>query len=387
MSRRKNGEGSIIELENGKATFRQPIGYLPNGNVKYKSKTFEDKETALKVSNHILLQKKRENLIDSSNILFSDYADKWLTIHKKSMIRSSTYDILENLLSTHIYPIISDLQLHSITSKDLQKLIDDEADVLALNTLKGLFSTLNSIFYYAYLSNDIEINPMDDVVIPFHKYPLSSESKITVLTQEEQILFFKTCFKRRKNGRLCFRHGPALALLLSTGMRSGELLSLQRKNINLESREINISGTIARIKNRDKSCDSDLSYIHEIHNTKSVAGKRVIPINLWAEQAIRILEDEIYIKNDNDLIFPTKTGSVYTYRVLATGFDRLLYLCNIEHRNLHCLRHSFATQMLYENEDIVSLSKILGHKSPITTYNIYIHFIDKDKEEALKLLE
>ncbi|MCI8628447.1 MAG: tyrosine-type recombinase/integrase [Firmicutes bacterium] len=83
----------------------------------------------------------------------------------------------------------------------------------------------------------------------------------------------------------------------------------------------------------------------------------------------------------------TKQGKIYKHRMLARDFDRLLEVADIEHKLLHCLRHTFSTQMLRENENMIILSSILGHTTPTTTYHIYIHLLDEEKKTAIQLLD
>lgn len=249
-------------------------------------------------------------------------------------------------------------------------------------------SVLKGVFYFAHLSEDISINPMDSVALPLHKYPIIEDEEVDILTKYEQIKFYNSCFQRTsRKGKLRYRVGPALALLMTTGMHSGELLSLTLDDIDIASKEITINKTLTRIRNRNKTKDSNLAYLYNVNEPKTPSGNRIIPLNEWALHAINVLKNEVYIDNKLKLLFSTKSGEYYKPRVLATSFDNILASCNISHKNLHCLRHSFASQMLRENFDIVILSKILGHSNPLTTHNIYIHFLENDKENAVKLLE
>ncbi len=316
---------------------------------------------------------------------FRDYCDTWLVTQKKFSLRNSSYDVLESTFFLYIYPSIGDLRMEVVTTSDLQNLLNTRAETLSLNSLKKIYSALREVFYYAFTIQDLHTNPMNDVVFPYYKYSTNQGSKIVVLTEEEQIRLYKICLKRRKNKKLSFRLGPAVILLLATGMRSGELLSLKCSNIDLERKEIFIDSTVSRIKNRDEK--DDTCYCYEIHSTKTKAGTRVIPLNEWAIKAIRLLQEEVFVENDMNFLFTTKQGKIYKHRMLARDFDRLLTLANIEHRTLHCLRHTFATQILRENKNMIILSSILGHTTPTTTYNTYIHLLDEEKETAIQLLD
>jgi integrase len=48
----------------------------------------------------------------------------------------------------------------------------------------------------------------------------------------------------------------------------------------------------------------------------------------------------------------------------------------------HALRHAFATTLLAVGEDIANVSKLLGHRDPATTANVYGHLTDQASRRA-----
>lgn len=52
-----------------------------------------------------------------------------------------------------------------------------------------------------------------------------------------------------------------------------------------------------------------------------------------------------------------------------------------KHITFHCFRHTFATLQLLYGTDIVTVSKLLGHKNLQTTM-IYVKIVDSLKREA-----
>ena len=57
--------------------------------------------------------------------------------------------------------------------------------------------------------------------------------------------------------------------------------------------------------------------------------------------------------------------------------------CSIEHCGLHGLRHGFGAILLSNGVDIKIVSKLLGHKSISTTYDIYIDFTKEQVQNAV----
>ncbi len=48
----------------------------------------------------------------------------------------------------------------------------------------------------------------------------------------------------------------------------------------------------------------------------------------------------------------------------------------IEHRSLHALQHSFASNLYARGVEEKILSKLLGHASVVIPYNRYFHFFE-----------
>jgi integrase len=61
-----------------------------------------------------------------------------------------------------------------------------------------------------------------------------------------------------------------------------------------------------------------------------------------------------------------------THSLSKNQWKPFLEMCNIPYRRIYNLRHTFATSMLQNGLDIVSLSDILGHKDITVTMTRYI---------------
>ena len=56
----------------------------------------------------------------------------------------------------------------------------------------------------------------------------------------------------------------------------------------------------------------------------------------------------------------------------------------VEHRGLHALRHSFASNLYARGVEVKVISKLLGHASVEITYNRYIHFFEGEIDDTLR---
>ena len=83
-------------------------------------------------------------------------------------------------------------------------------------------------------------------------------------------------------------------------------------------------------------------------------------------------------------VFATQSGEHVGYRHLLTTMESTCETAGVEHRGLHALRHSFASNLYARGVEVKVISKLLGHASVEITYNRYIHFFEGDIDDSLR---
>ena len=116
--------------------------------------------------------------------------------------------------------------------------------------------------------------------------------------------------------------------------------------------------------------------------TKTESGKRTIPLNSKAMEAIQHLKMQQVI--GCPYVFATQTREHVGYRHLLTTMEHACEAAGVEHRGLHALRHSFASNLYSRGVEVKVISKLLGHASVEITYNRYIHFFEGDIDDTLR---
>lgn len=157
------------------------------------------------------------------------------------------------------------------------------------------------------------------------------------------------------------RNRLILEMLYATGVRVSELVNIKIKDINQYDKSIKIFG-----KGRKSRIVFYGNYCQEI-------------LSLYLKDG-RKKQD----KNISEYLFLNKNGNKLTTRTIRNIIDDIILKSNLDKKVYpHMLRHSFATEMLNNGSDLISVKELLGHES-INTTSIYTHVTD---EQVRKVYE
>lgn len=164
------------------------------------------------------------------------------------------------------------------------------------------------------------------------------ERKLPVVLSTEEI---KLIFDAITN----IKHKALISLLYSAGLRIGEAINLEIKDI-----------------------DSKRMLIH----IKQAKGKKD-RYTLLSPVFIKILREYYKAYKPKKYLFEGQKGGKYSNASAQNILKEALKKANINKKiTLHTLRHSFATHLLEKGTDIRYIQELLGHSSPKTTM-IYTH--------------
>ena len=144
-----------------------------------------------------------------------------------------------------------------------------------------------------------------------------------------------------------------IRMLYATGVRISELVNIKINDINISDRTIKILGKGSK--------------------------ERIVVFGNNTKEALRDYLNrgrrEVDIHNSNYL-FLNKDGNKLSSRYIRKIIDDIIFKASIEmHVSPHMLRHTFATGMLNNGADLVSVKDLLGHES-LNTTSIYTHVSD-----------
>lgn len=154
---------------------------------------------------------------------------------------------------------------------------------------------------------------------------------------------------------------PLLTLLFATGMRRGEALKLQWRDVNLDGATVTVRMENAKTKR-----------------------ERTIPLTRTAVEALRLWKAQCAAPFPESPVF-TSNRHGGALGDIKKVWGKLLKDGGLPHLRVHDVRHTVATEAL-KRKDIAVVQKVLGH-AQITTTARYLHPDEGQMREALEAME
>ncbi|BBG66202.1 phage integrase [Hydrogenimonas sp.] len=294
----------------------------------------------------------------NEEILFEDFA--LLSLESSAMDRKeSTNRKYFGDFQRHILPHFQGWKLYEIRPMDLKmwqvKLLKSGLSGKYVMNIRHVF---RGILQDAFVNEIIDKNPFDRV-----KAPRIVKPEINSFSLEEvQILI------NRAQG--WFKHYLTTAFF--TGMRIGELLALKWEDVNWEKEYISISRAVSR------------GTISTPKTENSVRIVDMLPIVSKAMKAQYLLTGL-----ENSYIFLNQYGKNFTQyeKIVRYHWKPLLRSCGLNYRVLYQTRHTFASIMLQQGEEIPWVSAMMGHKDIHTTLTRYSRYIPRERRKRAGFIE
>ena len=383
MARREKGTGSIYQRENG--TWVGVLREISLTTGKPKSKYFSGRtEAEVKKKIREYNRQGRPSDGNAGKISVSDYLDSWLKTYKMPVLKSSSYDKLENTVIHQVKPNLGMIQLNQLTSEDIQNMLTKlkNEDGYSYSIVKKAYDCMNEVLRHAMIREDIVKNPMMLVRMP--EKSLFPKKEIRIFTDRESALITEEVCRQYSTGTPVYVYGDAYILMLNTGLRLGEVIGLEKSDWDAQKKTLSVKRNIQSVKKRDSKGVPITGKELVTNTTKTYSGERTVPLN---ENATAALE-RLCRKHPNSkwIVCSSKGEMVPPERVERT-FYRILKNLDISQAGTHSLRHTFASLLFAEGVDIKTVSTILGHASIQITLNTYIHLLEKADHNAVAKLD
>ncbi len=278
------------------------------------------------------MRKERAKIVDNAIQTVEGFEKVFKVIHQNTVLKGQSKSTFHNYLRR-----IALISLHF--DRLPENISDDEINEyltgLALDPRSPSRSSFKHMVYgLRYYFRHIGLNRRA-IALP----SLKNENKLPVILNRSEL---KELFNTPK----LLKHRIVLALAYSAGLRSQELIKLKISDIDFERKTIHI---------RQSKYKKD----------------RIVPLSVYIAKG---LKKYLLVEHPHTWFFNGKEpDGRYSPKGLSWVMREALKKTTIQKKvNLHSLRHSYATHLLEEGVNIVTIKELLGHAT-IQTTMIYLH--------------
>jgi integrase len=318
--------------------------------------------------------------VDLDRITVAEYLDQWIEIAETVAISPKTAERYKELIRHQITPHLGSIPLQKLKGAHiaawhakLSKGGSCRGEPLSPRTVHHCHRLLRKTLADAVRRELLFRNPCD--IVPS---PKVAREEMQILDAEHVRLMLAAISSSAIY--------PQVVTLLSTGLRRGELMGLQWRDIDLDGGKLGV----------ERSIETTTAGLR-IKGPKTARGRRLISLPDTAVAILRqhrkaTLETRLALgagKLPGDaFVFGTLEGKVRDPDCLTWEWRRLAAAQGFPGITLHSLRHSHASALIAAGMDIVTVSKRLGHGGVSVTLDIYAHLMsDKGDEEAAKTMD
>ena len=278
----------------------------------------------------------------------------------ETRLREHTMRTKKYIVELKILPYFGNKRVNDITAADIRQWQNELIKMGYSPTyLKTINNQLSAIFNYAVRYYDLKSNPCAKA----GSMGKSKAEEMDFWTVEE----FRKFIDSVMNKRLSYM---AFMTLYWTGMRLGELLALNPKDVDLEKRTISITKSYQRLGKNDV-----------ITPPKTPKSKRVITIPEFLAADIKDYMDSLYDLQEDDRLFPI------TKYYLEHEMQRGIKESGVKRIRVHDLRHSHASMLIELGFSPLEIANRLGHEKVETTLNTYAHLYPNKQTKLAERLD
>lgn len=305
---------------------------------------------------------------------------------KKGLVTSNTFEWNKGL-ANHILHAFGERYIDELTSNDIQNFyngvsVKSSGEKISERLMTGVENFLSRILNHALENNYIIKSPMrTSICAPKCNTPdphdrfMDYNDLCALLSILKDSVVYVTIVK----------------FLVMTGLRIGEALALEWGDVDVENSVIRVRRALVM----------DYFYVNGarkmryiIGPTKTPESVRDVPI---VSQVIQLLKTwKFHVRSqdkwmtaikengNSHLVFPNKFGKLQNIHTFRTNFRGYVERNGGAFLNatFHRLRHSYGSFLLEQGEQLVTVSRLLGHKTIRVTADIYCTVTERLKLQA-----
>lgn len=316
-----------------------------------------------------------------SDMTLKDFVAEWERHYATKELSPTTLLAYRSYIQNHILPVFGRRRLAEITPADLVRFIHslDEKD-MHHNTRAFVWRVLKNIMTRAYEWKYIPNNPASEVRGPAHS--MRRQSKKGVAWTPDMVEKF---LRALAGEELKWQTFAMFALF--GGLRRGEILGLEWKHIDFESKTVSVMQTVVRaglnsVKVKEPKTKSSIRKITMpdfVMNAlreyrKEWTKEKLKNLPVWEDRESEFL---YHIGNGRPM-YPTSPNKWLRGFLKRYGFPAI---------RLHDLRHISASLLIASGVPVRVVSERLGHSRTSVTQDVYAHVMRQMDDAAARVFD
>jgi integrase len=336
--------------------------------AKIKTRTFKRRKDADRYLIGAVGRMMDGTYVDIVPTTFGEYAARWFA--GLNQLKPSTKRAYGSILAYQLVPAFGALPLTSLSVDQVNEWLALRETTLKPKTRRNCLTLLHKLLEDAREAGHLAVNRLHGSRAIRRPRALreGDEAIIEVLTPAEIHHMLDAVDPER---------GPLFLVAVCTGMRLGELLGLQYGDIDFTAGKVHVRRT---------------AYKGELYLPKSQKSRRAVDIGDQLLAALARWRRERHgatLPAADSLVFPAPDGETaidpdwLRKRVWAPTLAK----AGLRHVRIHSLRHTFASMLIAQGENIKYISSQLGHASVQITLDRYGHLFPDEKRGAAMRFE
>ena len=283
----------------------------------------------------------------------NDLADRFEREHLP-LKKPSTAESYSRLLRLYIRPHLGRMRINTVTQADTERLcraVTKAAGPYQANRVQAVGSKLFTSALRWQLRTEVHGNP-------FKRVERHKEHARRRYASDEELRRLVAALAKHPD-----RQGAdAIKLLLLTGARRGEVLSMRWGDLDLTAGTWNRKAADLK-QGRDHSVPLSppaLTILSALRDEQTANGKRAL----------------------GEFVFPSAVSTARHLVEVRRLWRNVVKTADLGDLRLHDLRHSFASQLVSSGASLALIGSLLGHSSPAVTAR-YSHLFDSVERDAV----
>ena len=370
---------------------RASVGYTTDGKQVRRSKTWTpepgmtDRQIEKELNRQMVLfdEECRGSSLRDGHIKLQTFAEQWMKEYVEPNLARRTKANYKQLLP-RIYESLGHLYMDKITHRQIQKFVNalgepganqtHKENGLSPKSIKNHLSVLSTIFCYAIKMDMLVKNPCRAVTLPAMR---SGEEK-KCYTLEEAQAFLDALASAPLRWQVFF------SLALFGGYRREELCGFEFTDFDFDAHTVSVRR--ASLYTPEDGIFTD--------RTKTEKSRRTLKLPVWIFDLVKRLRSEQARKrlalgdqwHESGRLFTKLDGSPIGLQQPYQWLQKFCKRKGLPFYGIHQFRHLNASLLIYNGEDVRTVSAMLGHSQTSTTLNIYTHAFETAQAQASEAL-